>query len=99
MIAKDRSSFGRDIEQSVASPDRGECPDEIVLSMPICLDPWLQAPRAIRCDVEVVLAEEKFLLTPFPGEISHAVDAFLNDIHNALVGAEGVKCPVFRGSP
>lgn len=99
MIAKDKSSFGREINEQATSKDRGQCPDEIQLSMPVFDDPGLRTDRAVLCDVEILFSEEKFRLTPFPGEIKAAVDAELANIEALLSGEGGVKCPVFRGKP
>jgi hypothetical protein len=99
MIAKDKSSFGREIEQQVTSRDKGECPDEITFTMPVFADPGLREDRAVTCDVEILLAEESFLLTPFPGQVQAAIDAELTNIEALMTGPNGVKCPVFRGQP
>lgn len=98
-ITKDRSSFGKDIEQMAQSKDRGECPSEITLSMPVFDDPGLRELRRVVCDVEIQLAEQKFLLTPLPGEIKAAIDAEMANVEALLASEGGVKCPAFRGRP
>lgn len=99
IIAKDKSSFGRDIENTVESRDNGLCPDEIQFTMPVFDDPGLRNDRAVTCDVEILIPEESFLLTPFPGEVRAAIDAELANIEALMTGENGVKCPVFRGRP
>jgi hypothetical protein len=98
-ITKDRSSFGRDIEEQVKSKDRGACPDSIILEMRVFDDPGLQLTRQIVCDVEIHLAEQQFELTPFPGQLQEAIDAEMANIESLLSGQGGVSCPAFRGRP
>lgn len=98
-ITKDRSSFGREIEQMVESKDRGPCPDELILSMSVFDDPGLRFDRRVVCDVEIHAAEEEFELTPFPGQLQLAIDAEMANIESLLSGEGGVKCPAFKGRP
>ncbi|MDE2426764.1 MAG: hypothetical protein KGO96_12755 [Elusimicrobia bacterium] len=98
-ITKDRSSFGRDIEEQVKSKDRGACPDQIILAMRVFDDPGLQLTRQIVCDVEIHLSEQQFELTPFPGQLQEAIDAEMANVESLLAGAGGVQCPAFRGRP
>jgi len=96
-IVKNRESFGKDINQAVESKDNTPCPDDITLSLRIFDDPLLRETRTVNCDVEVLVAEQKFKLTPFPLEIINAVNAELANIEGILAGE--VECPVFRGRP
>lgn len=98
-ITKDKSSFGKDIEEQVKSKDRGACPDELILSMPVFDDPGLREERRVVCDVEIHMAEQQFELTPFPGQIQRAIDAELANIESLMSGENGIKCPVFKGRP
>ena len=96
-ITKDRSSFGKDIEQSVASGSDEECPEEIVLTVPIFTDPCLKEKRRIVCAVEVHTNSQMFELLPFPGELDMAINVELACIEGLMTGDDGVSCPVFRG--
>lgn len=96
-IVKNRESFGKDINQQAQTQDQTPCPDDITLAVRIFDDPLLKEPRHINCDVEILLAEQKFKLTPFPLELTNAINAELANIESIL--ASEVKCPVFRGRP
>lgn len=96
-IVKNRESFGKDINQQVQTADQTSCPDEITLALRIFDDPLLKEPRHISCDVEILLAEQKFKLAPYPLELVNAVNAELANIESIL--ASEVSCPVFRGKP
>lgn len=98
-IAKDRSSFGKDIETAVVSKAGSEPPDEIALTMTVFTDPGLTERRRILCAVEVHTNSQKFEIVPYPGEIKRAIDAELANIESRMTGEGGCACPVFRGEP
>lgn len=95
-IQHQKESLGRDIDEEAIS-DQGECPEELLLDVRVFDDPNLRDTFQIRCDVEVLVSDQKFRLTPLPLEIHNAIEAQVSQIGDALTSH--VKCPVFRGKP
>lgn len=95
-VKHQKESLGRDIEQEAIN-DLGECPDEVLLNVRVFDDPSLRSTWPVRCDVEIVISDERFKLNPLPLELHNAIESELSGIGDIL--AKHVKCPVFRGRP
>ena len=90
-------SFGKAVRAEVVS-SAGECPEELVLDVPIFDDPGLVRDKfELVCAVEILFDESRFQLIPYPGQIQLAVDRAVYIIGQRLHAA--LACPVFRGVP
>lgn len=97
-IKHQRESLGRDIDQmAVSDVDLGECPEQLRLEVRVFDDPSLTSRWTVVCDVEVVVSDNRFRLTPLPLELHNAIENELSYVGEQLT--THVKCPVFRGKP
>lgn len=97
VVTHQKVSLGRDIEESVTGGDGSECPEEITFNVRVFDDPGLLDTQTVRCAVELIVAEQAFVLLPFPMQTSRAIDLELGAIGARI--REAVKCPVYRGKP
>lgn len=93
-VSNGRQSLGRELESEVVA-DVGTIPETLEFRLPVYMDPLLQMPATILCDLEVNPLDQTFTLTPFPGQVEAALDK-LSDVVRAVVADAGV--PFFRGT-
>ena len=90
-------SFGKAVKTEVMSA-AGECPEELILDVPIFDDPSLVLEKEeVVCAVEILFDENSFQLIPYPGQLQLAIDGMVDIIGRRL--RESLGCPVFRGVP
>lgn len=95
-VGQARESLGKDIHAEVNSADG--LPDELVIQVPVYQNPGERTPQAVCCGLEIDVAQQTFLLSPFPGQLSLAEEIAQLYIHERLVdGLSGIPC--YYGSP
>ena len=91
-IQHGRESLGKSIMTQVTGEVK--IPEEVVFQTPIYENHPFTFP--IACALEIMPHEQKFRITPYPGEVRKAMDAALMDIEHVFDGDK--MPPVYRGS-
>jgi hypothetical protein len=89
-----RESMGRQIERSVLGVEA--MPEDVSLDVPV-FENHTAIVRVV-CALEILVAEQRFVLTPYPQELRRGLDAALASVVKTLTD-KNQGLAVYRGSP
>lgn len=104
MTTHTKASIGRASEAEVSGA--GIIPEDILVTVPV-FDGFMGTRRfSLRCALDVDLANQKFVIQPFPGEAERAIreaeDALAEMLGDMLLvdtAGDGKAIPMFYGTP